>query len=245
MAGIRWHIGCSGFYYKEWKEIFYPKGIPQNRWFEFYCQHFNTLEINNTFYRFPEVKTLQNWYNKAPMGFTFVVKAPQTITHHQKFTASGETVKEFYDVVQKGLAEMLGCVLFQLPPQLQYSPEKLQSIIQCMDPFIKNVIEFRHISWWRKEVIEALSDLAITFCGVSYPGLINEPVINDPTVYYRFHGVPRLYHSQYEESFLEDIVTQISQHSLTQTVYLFFNNTASAAALTNARYVQSLVQENP
>jgi uncharacterized protein YecE (DUF72 family) len=243
MAGIRWHIGCSGFYYKEWKEVFYPRGIPQNRWFEYYCQHFNTLEINNTFYRFPELKTLQAWYNKSPMDFTFAVKAPQTITHQQKFTGSTDTIKDFYEVVQRGLMEKLGCILFQLPPQLQYSGEKLQTILQSLDPFIKNVIEFRHISWWRQEVMEALGDLNISFCGVSFPGLINKPIVNDPTVYYRFHGVPKLYHSSYKESFLEEITSQISHHPLTQAVYLFFNNTASAAALGNARYVQSLVKE--
>ena len=244
MKDIHWHIGCSGFYYKEWKGLFYPKGIPQNRWFEYYCQHFNTLEINNTFYRFPELKALQNWYNKSPMGFTFAVKAPQAITHQQKFTGSEETIKEFYNVVQQGLEEKLGCILFQLPPKMQYSEETLHTIVQHMDPFIKNVIEFRHISWWRQEVIDALDDLNISFSGVSYPGLINKPIINNPLVYYRFHGVPKLYHTPYDEHFLSDIVEKIKNHPETETAYLFFNNTASGAALTNAKYLQALVTEN-
>lgn len=243
MAGIRWLIGCSGFYYREWKDLFYPKGLPQRRWFEYYCQHFNTLEINNTFYRFPELKALQNWYDKSPMDFTFAVKVPQTITHHKKFVGTDDTINEFYDVVQRGLMEKLGCVLFQLPPSLQYSEEKLDAILRSVNPFIKSAVEFRHISWWRPEVITALGELNITFCGVSFPGLINTAVVNDPTVYYRFHGVPKLYHSAYEESFLEEVVAQISANPLTQTAYLYFNNTASAAALHNARYVQGLVKQ--
>ena len=75
MSGIQWHIGCSGFHYKEWKEVFYPKGLPQRKWFDYYCEHFDTLELNVTFYRFPEMASLQNWYNKSPARFLFSVKA--------------------------------------------------------------------------------------------------------------------------------------------------------------------------
>jgi uncharacterized protein YecE (DUF72 family) len=237
---MQWYIGCSGFYYKEWKELFYPKGLPQQQWFAYYCQHFNTLELNVTFYRFPELKLLQNWYQKAPPQFVFSAKVPQLITHQKKMEGTADILKEYYDVLSNGLSEKLGCVLFQLPPQLIYSEEKLNTIIAQLDPSFTNVIEFRHISWWRKEVMDILGRHGIVFCGASYPGLVSDVIINTPVCYYRFHGVPRLYYSSYDESFLQNVVTTIRQSNEVGKAYLYFNNTAAAAALDNAKYVQKL-----
>jgi uncharacterized protein YecE (DUF72 family) len=240
MQTINWHIGCSGFYYKEWKELFYPKGLAQSKWFSYYTQHFNTLEINNTFYRFPEFKLLDNWYQKAPPDFSFSVKVTRQITHYQKFKDTQGLLDEFYSVVREGLKEKLACVLFQLPPGLKYNMDLLQDIIRQTNLFFNNVIEFRNISWWRKEVFELLKENNITFCGVSYPGLIDDAVTSLPLSYYRFHGVPKLFYSKYEHSFLDKIVQQVKDGS-SETAYLYFNNTASAAALENAQYIKSLL----
>jgi uncharacterized protein YecE (DUF72 family) len=240
MRSINWHIGCSGFYYKEWKEIFYPKGLATTKWFTYYAQHFTTLEINNTFYRFPELKLFENWYLKAPEGFTFSVKVPRIITHYKQFRETDEVLNDFYDLAKTGLKEKLGCILFQLPPQMQYSPELLKEMIRQTNLFFNNVIEFRHISWWRKDVFSVLNDHNISFCGVSYPGLINDAIFTAPVGYYRFHGAPKLYYSSYDHAFLKRIVDQ-AKASDVQNMFLYFNNTAEAAALENARYVQELV----
>ncbi len=77
----KWWIGCSGFHYKGWRGKFYPEGLPQKKWFEFYCQYFNTVELNTTFYRFPRIGDLRAWYDRSPDGFRFSVKAPRFITH--------------------------------------------------------------------------------------------------------------------------------------------------------------------
>ena len=236
----KWLIGCSGFAYKEWKEIFYPKGLPQTKWFDFYCEHFNTLELNVTFYRFPSLNVLQNWYRKAPDDFIFSVKVPKAITHESRFEGSQSLAMEFYDMLSLGLAEKLGPVLYQLPPSITYAPEMLEAIISHIDENFKNVIEFRHISWWRKEVFAALKRAEIIFCGVSYPGLINNPVTDLPVNYYRFHGVPRLYHSPYDENFLQRIAQEIAGSNTTEA-FLYFNNTASGAAIENAKFLQYLV----
>lgn len=242
MQKIRWHIGCSGFHYKEWKEIFYPKGLAQAKWFAYYAEHFDTLEINNTFYRFPELKLFENWYIKSPEQFSFSVKVPRIITHYKQFKETESLLEEFYELAKAGLKEKLGCILFQLPPQFHYSIEKLNEIIKQTNIFFTNVIEFRHISWWRKDVFAALKENNISFCGVSYPGLISNAITNSDTVYYRFHGVPKLYYSKYDNAYLERIVNQIKESNV-QTAFLYFNNTASAAALENARFVQELVAQ--
>lgn len=240
MQHIKWHIGCSGFYYKEWKGSFYPEKLSQKKWFDYYAQHFDTLEINNTFYRFPEQKLFDNWYDKAMPDFVFSVKVPRIITHLQKFRKTEKLLSDFYVIAREGLKEKLGPVLFQLPPSMKYDEELLQLMISQMNVLYQNVIEFRHISWWRKEVFAALKEANIVFCGVSYPGLISDAVTDLPLVYYRFHGVPKLYYSAYEESFLQRIAEQVAKGE-TKEAYIYFNNTAAGAALDNAKYLQYLV----
>ena len=239
----QWHIGLSGFHYKEWKGQFYPPKLPVSKWFEYYCQHFRTLEINNTFYRFPEVKTLQNWYLKSPPDFIFSVKAPQAITHVKCFVDTRELLADLYQVVKDGLREKAGAVLFQLPPRFTYSKEKLDLIVRQLDNSMINVLEFRHISWWRKEVFDVLEKNKITFCGQSYPGLIDEVVITSPYVYYRFHGSPRLYHSGYEEQFLKLTVDSIRIDRDVITAFLYFNKTASMEAISNAKFTLQYAAE--
>lgn len=243
MQHIRWRIGCSGFYYKEWKGLFYPAKLPQRRWFEFYAQHYNTIEINNTFYKFPEQKLFENWYDKALPDFSFSVKVPQLITHQQKFRDTDKILDDFYTIARAGLKEKLGPVLFQLPPSMKYDEGLLNNIIRQMNVLVQNVIEFRHISWWRKDVLMALKKAGIVFCGVSYPGLISDALVDLPLAYYRFHGVPRLYYSKYDESFINQVATQIASGEVREA-YVYFNNTAEGAALENARYLQYLAGTN-
>jgi uncharacterized protein YecE (DUF72 family) len=83
---MEWKIGCSGYHYPEWKGVFYPEDIAQRKWFEYYCTQFNSLELNNTFYRFPRLDYMKSWYNRSPKNFTFAVKAPRHITHFKKFS---------------------------------------------------------------------------------------------------------------------------------------------------------------
>ena len=91
-----YHIGCSGYHYRHWRGVFYPEKLPMRRWFEYYSQHFHTLELNVTFYRFPQLSFLENWYNQAPADFQFAVKAPQLITHYKQFHGVGQLLGDFY-----------------------------------------------------------------------------------------------------------------------------------------------------
>src|ERR1700761_2596837 len=98
-----WKIGCSGFHYKEWKELFYPKGLPTTKWLAFYAERFNTLESNFTFYSMPTEASLLKWYQQTSASFTFSVKAPRVITHYKKFAAVEQELSSFYAIVQNGL----------------------------------------------------------------------------------------------------------------------------------------------
>lgn len=241
---IKWFIGCSGFYYKEWKGFFYPEKLPQKKWFEHYAAQFNTLELNVTFYRFPELSFLQNWYNKSPDNFLFSVKVPRAITHYKKFSGTEKLIKDFYSTVQNGLQNKLGCVLFQLPPSTTYSPERLQQIISSMDLSFNNVIEFRNISWWNDEVRAALSHKKISFCGVSIAKLPNELNADTGIAYYRFHGVPVLYKSEYAHDDLKKIADGIIANKKIKQACIYFNNTWGLAAIKNAQWLRQYCDEH-
>ena len=200
---MRYYIGCSGFHNKDWKEVFYPKGLAQSKWFEFYCNHFNTLELNTTFYRFPKTELLNKWYLKSPADFKFSVKAPRLITHYKQLKEAKSLLNDFYTTIREGLKEKLGVVLFQLPARITYSDEFLQRIVQSLDTSVQNTVEFRHVSWWTGQVIETLSNHNISFCGISIKDLPDDIIANTSTIYYRFHGISKLYFSQYDEQYIE------------------------------------------
>jgi uncharacterized protein YecE (DUF72 family) len=233
---IKSYIGCSGFHYKEWKEYFYPEGLSQKNWFKFYCTQFNTLELNVTFYKFPTIQGLKKWHDESCPGFQFSVKAPRLITHYKKFNDCKRLTSDFYHAVDKGLSEKTGCILFQLPSSIIYSEQTLESISDLLNPEFENVIEFRHESWWRKSVFQYLKERKIIFCNISHPSLADKLYFTSETTYIRMHGVPKLYFSSYDEVKLTDLYNAVSQNKLNKA-YIYFNNTATSAAIENARFL--------
>jgi uncharacterized protein YecE (DUF72 family) len=141
------------------------------------------------------------------------------------------------------MKEKMGAILFQLPGQFAYSKEKLHKMIEQLDYSFTNVIEFRNEGWWRKDVMQLLKKNNIGFCGVSYPKLPDDAVINTAIPYYRFHGVPKLFYSQYSKAFVKKIYEQLAAKKSAKTIYVYFNNTATQAAINNARYLQTLIKE--
>jgi uncharacterized protein YecE (DUF72 family) len=235
-----WYVGCSGFSYKHWKGRFYPDDVPQRKWFEYYCEHFNTVELNVTFYRVPPPETFKGWYDRSPEDFRFTVKAPRLITHYKKFKNITTEVENFYRTVSKGLKEKLGTVLFQLHPRFEYTEENLDMLLKHLDSGFANVVEFRHASWWSQKVFTALKKNHITFCSISYPGLPDDVVKTAPVMYYRFHGVPKLYFSSYKQAALARITEVIMAQRGVQDVYVYFNNDIDVAAIRNAKVIQQL-----
>ncbi|PWK77220.1 uncharacterized protein YecE (DUF72 family) [Mucilaginibacter oryzae] len=231
---INWHIGCSGFYYKHWRGTFYPDHLPQRRWFEFYAGKFSTLELNVTFYRFPQVSFLKNWHEQAPADFRFSVKAPRAITHFKQFHDTADLLSSFYDTTREGLQEKLGPILFQLPTRLAYAEDRLERIMSQMDPGFSNVIEFRHPSWWQPKVYERLAKQDVAFCGMSHPNLPNQLIANTATIYYRFHGVPDLYRSAYPEQSLQQFADEVQENPKIKEAWCYFNNDAAVAAIPDA-----------
>lgn len=241
MKKTEWHIGCSGFHYKHWKKNFYPEDLPQRKWFEYYCEHFKTVELNVTFYRFPQLSFLQGWYTRSPGDFVFSVKAPRIITHFKKFTGTQQLIADFYHVIQNGLQEKLGPVLFQLPPRTSFTQERLENIINSLDTSFNNVLEFRHETWWKKEVYQQLAAHNISFCGMSHPALPRDVILNTAICYYRFHGIPQLYKSPYSKPELKAFAEKIKNSRKTKKAFVYFNNDIDEAAIDNAGTLIQLI----
>lgn len=239
---MEWRIGCSGFYYKEWKEIFYPAGLPQKEWFKYYCEHYNTIEINSSFYRQPSLKSFKTWHDSSPDDFLFSIKAPRTITHYNRFKNSADLISDFYNITGDGLKNKLGCILFQLPPGFVFSAEHLDLILSHLLPDFKNVIEPRHKSWWNNEVFNTFQANSITFSGISYPSpdLPEDIIQNVDPVYYRFHGKPVLYKSLYPEEQIIQFAESIKQTN--DQIFVYFNNTWGNSALINSKQLMGLTQ---
>lgn len=231
-------IGCSGFYYRHWQGPWYPPNLPASRWFPFYAAHFDTLEINASFYRFPSPSAVARWRNQAPHGFTYSIKAPRLITHQKRLAGCEALLDDFYTVIA-GLGAHLGCVLFQLPPTLHYSDENLQRILAAMRPDFCNIVEFRHAGWWREAVFAALRAQHIGFCTVAAPDLPDDVVITAPDAYLRLHGDP-WYAGDYGEAALAAWAARLRAIDA-ERAWIYFNNDAQAFAPQNATTLRRLL----
>ncbi len=142
-------------------------------------------------------------------------------------------ITTFYQEISNGLKDKLACVLWQFPPGFTYDEERLQTITEKLAPNFKNVIEFRHMSWWLPHVMLELASKNITFCTPSYPGLPDTIIQNTNIGYFRFHGIPRLFYSEYSAVALKTFYNELSTKKYDE-IYVYFNNTASSAAIINA-----------
>lgn len=236
------YIGCSGFYNNDWKATLYPEDAKSKDFLIVYSKEFNCVEINSTFYRKPTAKTLTKWFDETPDDFRFFIKIPKTISHEKKMKDSKEEITAFCEHIQVHLKEKLSGFLYQFPPSFKNTPENLDILFTNIDFGYLNVIEFRHESWWNNEIFNALKENNIVFSGVSFPGnLSEEVVINHPEIlYYRLHGKPVLYKSEYSEEFLKGLAEKIkkSEHK----AFVFFNNTWGTAAIKNSLYLKNILE---
>jgi uncharacterized protein YecE (DUF72 family) len=189
---MRYDVGCSGYYYPQWRNKLYPRGLAPRGWLAHYATFFNTVELNGTFYRLPTLEALKKYVAQTPGDFVFSVKASRYITHIQRLKDK-QAILAFTDLVGEGLGSRLAHVLFQMPPSFHFSEENLQKVLEGIPHEPHHVIEFRHASWWNDLVRGALQAANITFCNVDYPGLHTYFIHTTPRFYLRLHGNPELY----------------------------------------------------
>lgn len=156
-------VGTSGYSYKEWKGPFYPEDLPAGEMLRFYGERLNGVEINNTFYRMPKASVLEEWASQVPEGFRFSIKASQKITHHRRLKDAGDET-EYLTRTVGALGERLGCLLFQLPPNLKVDVERLRGFLALLPSGLPAAFEFRHPSWHDDAVFDALREHGAALC---------------------------------------------------------------------------------
>ena len=139
-------IGTSGYNYPEWRGTFYPEKFPTGKMLPYYADRFSTVEINYTFYRMPNAKTVAGWVAETPPAFSFTLKAPQRITHFARLRDIGDPLRYFLDTAA-GLGPKLGAVLFQLPPNFRKDLDRLGGLLDQLPAGLRCAFEFRHESW--------------------------------------------------------------------------------------------------
>lgn len=235
------HIGTSGWSYDDWSKRFYPKNLKSNKWIIYYSKHFNTVELNMSFYRFPSKKVLEGWYKKLPADFKMTVKASRRITHFKKLKNIDDLLNAFYKRVSH-LKDKLGCILFQLPPSLKYDKNLLNKFLENLDNRRNNVIEFRDESWWNKNTYSLLEKYNTSFCVVSGLDMPDDVKITSNLSYFRFHGPYKAYASKYSESQLKKWAQKIKKtKNKCGSVYCYFNNDFRGYAVKNAKKLKDLI----
>jgi len=239
MAEVR--IGTSGWSYKHWREVFYPRGLPQRRWLEYYGGEFDTVELNATFYRLASESTFSGWRQRSPEGFRFALKASRAITHMKKLGGCEGGVARFISRAEL-LGNKMGPVLVQLPPKWQCDPPRLAGFLSLLPERHRFAFEFRDKSWLCDEVYEMLRRHNAALVRVSAPSYPDAEVSTADFQYLRMHGEKRLYSSKYSEQSLARWTDAIAGWvGEGQAVFVYFNNDARGYAVEDARMLRRLV----
>jgi uncharacterized protein YecE (DUF72 family) len=236
------HVGCSGWFYSHWRGIFYPKQeVTTKNWFAYYANVFRTVELNAPFYHWPKPITVRRWKREAPAGFIYTVKVNRKITHEKRMRGTAKLVTMYYDIAAT-LGEKMGCFLWQFPPSFKYTPANLKNIVTQLDPAHRNVVEFRHKSWWRVAVYRALAKRGISFCAVSAPRMPDGFPPGQPLLYVRFSGVKRWYRHDYSPEELAAWAARI-RASGAKEVWIYFNNDREGHAVKNAMQLRRMLKK--
>lgn len=234
-------VGCSGWAYKHWRGLFYPEGLPQSRWFERYAEEFDTVELNNSFYRLPKPETFAKWRDQAPPGFRYAVKANRFITQGKKLHDCAEPIARMMHAMES-LGNCTGPLLFQLPPTLKFDPERLDSFLNIIPTGIDNVFEFRDSSWYRQETFDLLDRHGASLCAHDMQGSTSPRVAVGPVVYVRFHGTGGKYVGRYSADDLKYWAGWAAEQlGYARTVWCYFNNDIHGHAIDDARALKSIV----
>jgi uncharacterized protein YecE (DUF72 family) len=216
-------IGCSGWQYKHWRENFYPTQLPQSRWFDYYATQFDTVEINNTFYRLPEKTTFAAWEKRAPRGFLYAVKASRYLTHMKKLKDPAEPLHRLFARAQP-LGRTFGPVLYQLPPNWQVDLPRFTEFLRRLPRRRQHAIEFRDPTWYCAEVYALLTRFGVALCLHDMAGSATGRMAIGPFVYVRFHG-PQKYNGRYDDRVPEEWGSWIAaQMRDGRPAFAYFNN---------------------
>jgi uncharacterized protein YecE (DUF72 family) len=228
-------IGCSGWNYTHWRERIYPEGLPARRWLAYYADLFDTVEVNNTFYRLPRRESVAAWVEESPPGFLFAVKASRFLTHMKRLTDMEQGVRRFYERIDPLVrSPKMGPVLWQLPESFRRDRERLASALARL-PAGRHCFEFRHPSWFCDDTYALLREHGVALVIGDHPERpFQTHELTVDWTFVRFHYGSRGREGNYSERELEDWAERIAGWRARADVYAYFNNDWNGYAVKNA-----------
>ncbi len=238
-----YYIGTSGWVYDDWKGVFYPGTLSKQKWFGFYAQHFQSVEVNATFYRFFKDATYRKWYERAPKDFKYVLKVPRLITHYKKLQDANDIIQSFeYSAML--LKEKLGNLLLQIPSNMPYDPIRLDMALKSFKHPKLVSVEIRKREWLTDEFLDVLRKNKVSYCNPDEPGWRLDKILTSQTGYLRLHGRSDWYNHEYDAKEMDEIrdcALSLSEQGARQ-VFVYFDNTAYGYALKNAMKLKKKIE---
>lgn len=236
------HIGTSGWHYPHWKGTFYSSAIKESQQFATYQQHFDTVELNNSFYKLPSAETFANWRKNSRDHFIFSVKASRFFTHMKKLIVDKTGIRRFFTNAGK-LEEKLGPILFQLPPKWRVNRERLEIFIRALPAGYRYTFEFREPSWYNDEVYATLLQNNCAFCIYELDRHLSPIIATADFVYIRLHGPGNKYQGSYKKPVLQKWAARIKDWQKGEKdVFVYFDNDQEGFAAFNALALVKLLQ---
>ncbi len=238
---MRVHIGTSGWHYKHWIGPFYPQGIRPAKMLNWYAERFDTVEINNSFYRLPAPTAFEIWCRETSPNFCFATKASRYITHNKKLTDPESANDKFITLVEK-LGRRLGPILFQLPPSWKVNVERLDQFLSSIPRTHRYVFEFRNPTWNIAPVYELLRRHNAAFCVYELAGFQSPIEITADFTYVRLHGPGNKYQGDYSKENLANWAKRIEDwRAELKHVFVYFDNDQAGFAAKNALELKQMI----
>lgn len=239
MAVVR--IGTSGWHYSHWRGPYYPPDLPSRFMLDYYRRDFDTVEINNSFYRLPAPATFRSWKDATPAGFCFAVKASRYLTHRKKLLDAKPALNRLLSAAER-LGDKLGPILFQLPPHWRCNQGRLRRFLSLLPSRHRYSIEFRDLSWHNQEIYRLLQDHNIAGCIYELGGFRSAVEVTADFVYVRLHGPGAKYQGDYPARTLKSWALQIHRWIEADIdVYVYFDNDQAGYAVRNAQALKRAV----
>jgi uncharacterized protein YecE (DUF72 family) len=238
----RLRVGCSGWNYDHWRHgVFYPPRCAARNWLGFYARHFDTVEVNMTFYRLPKREVVERWVAGSPDDFVFAVKVSRYVTHIKRLLDVPQHLPLLYERIEPLLrSPKCGPLLWQLPPTFQIDLGRLESALEHVHDGYRHAFEFRHPSWFRAETYTLLREHGVALVIGDRPE-VNDFQAHELTADFtlvRFHGGTRGANGNYAHTELDDWAARLERWSADVDVYAYFNNDWEGYAIENALYLK-------
>ncbi len=234
-------IGTSGWHYKHWVGNFYPFKLPAAKMLAHYCQHFDTVELNNSFYHLPKESALHAWRDETPEGFCFAAKGSRFLTHMKKLKDAEAGLKRFLDCIEI-LRQKLGPILFQLPPHWHIDLERLETFLKILPACHRYAFEFRNETWIHPSTYDLLARFNMAYCAFHLAGYESPVQVTADFAYVRLHGPGGKYQGSYDDAALMRWAGIVEQWRQTlKAIYIYFDNDDSGYAAHDAQRLKRML----